>query len=121
MLGAVKFEIPNNVIETFSTWNVGPLKNNVIYDKLMVEALLLIFVSQEDLVRCEVDQTVRGFINGLFFLSLKFMYVETICRKYAFRPLVHILMYVLNNCFFYNYFPLSYIFISRLHGSSFSG
>lgn len=61
----VKFEIPNNVIETFAAWNTGPLKDNAVCDKLMVEALLLIFVTPEEMIQHEVDENVRQFINGL--------------------------------------------------------
>lgn len=64
MVGDIKFEIPSKVIETFDIWNGVPLKNNEAYDKIMVEALLLVFVTPENMAKGEVDVTVRDFIRG---------------------------------------------------------
>lgn len=65
MVGDAKFEIPAKVIETFSAWNVEPFKNQSAYDKLMIEALLLIFVTPEDMRNGVVDEPVRQFILDL--------------------------------------------------------
>lgn len=59
-MGKVKFEIPFDVIKTFSVWN-AEFKDDLEYDKLMVEALLLIFVDSDELT---VEENVRDFIKG---------------------------------------------------------
>lgn len=64
-MGDTKYEIPEKAIETFKTWNGELLKHHKAYDKLMVEALLLIFVNPEDLAKGLVNDTVRGFIRDL--------------------------------------------------------
>lgn len=60
-MGKVKFEIPFDVIETFSVWNAESFKNDEEYDKLMVEALLLVFVNPDEIT---VHDDVRKFIKS---------------------------------------------------------
>lgn len=59
----VKFEIPASAIETFTLWNTGPLKNQELYDKLMIEALVFMFVTPEDMRDGKIDDDVVNFIR----------------------------------------------------------
>lgn len=63
-MGGVKYEIPIDIVETFGIWNAEPLKRNKAYDKLMIEALVLIFVTPEDMAMGQVSVAVREFIDG---------------------------------------------------------
>lgn len=76
-MGGDKYEIPSNAINCFIEWNAEPLKHHKAYDKLMVEALLLVFFSTENetenttknvaknMAEETVDDAVREFILGL--------------------------------------------------------
>lgn len=65
----MKFEIPIDAIDTFRTWNAEPLKQNRSCDKLMVEALILILVTPDDITKGLVNDEVREFIHG--FLEIR--------------------------------------------------
>lgn len=68
-MGDEKFEIPARAIETFGLWNTDPLKQQEAYDKLMIEALLLIFVTPEDMQKGNIADKVVKFIDD--FLKIR--------------------------------------------------
>lgn len=89
-LGSVKYEIPEKVIKTFNDWNSEPLKQHKVYDKLMVEALVLIFIAPEDIANGSVSAVVSDFIcafletrtnNDAERMSKLEDYIEEACKR----------------------------------------
>lgn len=52
-----------DAINKFIQWNASSLKGNIFYDKMMVEALLLVFSSPEQIAEKCISDDVRDFIS----------------------------------------------------------
>lgn len=65
------FEIPADAIETFSSWNTFPMNNQELYDKLMVEALIFMFVEPENMEIENIDDDVVEFICSFLVVRTK--------------------------------------------------
>lgn len=63
-VGSDKHEVPMNVINRFIQWNTSSLKANIFYDKMMVEALLLVLFSPEQMTEHCMNNDVRDFISS---------------------------------------------------------
>lgn len=73
MLGVNKFEVPKKFIDAIKEWNEQPDKQNALYDKRVVCALLLMCVSSCDMVAHNIKDEVKVFINGTYkILSISF-------------------------------------------------
>lgn len=64
MVGDKKYEIPIKYIKSFIEWNSGCLVDSSFHDRLFIEALLLIFVREEDLANYSISEPVQHFIIG---------------------------------------------------------
>lgn len=58
-------EIPIEAIEKFIKWNALPFKQNEVFDKKIVFALLFICVDDEKILAGLVHDDVKQFIKGI--------------------------------------------------------
>lgn len=88
----IKFEIPASAIDTFILWNTGALKKQQPYDKLMVEALVFMFLTPEDMKIRKIGDDVSEFIRSFLMIRTdcdhdrmaKIQgYVNEICDEFA--------------------------------------
>lgn len=64
LIGGKLFEIPDAVLKKFEVWNTPPQDKSDEIDKRFVLALLLVLVSENDILNGNISQDALTFISG---------------------------------------------------------
>lgn len=85
-------EIPKNAIDKFVKWNLQPFKFDELFDKKIVEGILVLSSELEKLGEYIVDDDVAKFVNGMY---IHHFTIEIQCfkKRYLLFFLLDLLLY----------------------------